>query len=72
MTFDLETLDAAIDLIEAQARTIKLLTSALEECVDVLDDYADTVDGDDSQPCPNRAMALQSFISALLVHNATA
>ena len=54
---------------EADARLVTAapeLLAALTDARNLLDDYADVVDGVDGQPIPNRAMRLQREIDVLL------
>jgi hypothetical protein len=48
------------------AKEIKRLQSALQECHDFIENYADVVDGDDGFPEPNQAMALLGLINEAL------
>lgn len=48
------------------ANKIERLQSALQECHDFIENYADVVDGDDGFPEPNQAMALLGLINEAL------
>lgn len=59
---------AGEDIVALMARAPALyqhnveLEDALDRCLEFLDDQVDTVDGDEGQPEPNKAMRLVSYI----------
>jgi len=52
--------------VERSQRRIDALEGAVQELIEFVENYADTIDGEDGQPEPNHAMSLVTMAQDVL------